>query len=311
MNLTRIVHPISKQNLDSSRFAAIVRKDAKFRSFDDLKGKRACFTGIKSVDTGSSPRLPCDDVEAVSRFFNRSCVYDLGDREKFSLPENLYSLCNQSQFEKSLGPEENTFKCLMNGADVAFVNVGAAKRYYSGFSIFHMNYRSLYQNEDRLDGEPCFLTETTLGSVSVLLRRGIKYSKFISLIILIVTGLGALKYHPSQEGRDLSALFAARSIFRKDARPRDGHVHDVQYVRRPERRHFPGSNSAHTETRVRSSTQSYVRGSRGEPTGQGGVRLVGSPDRREQRQDDLCDRRPWLTANIMITWTVKDDYVTR
>ncbi|XP_014221895.2 transferrin-like [Trichogramma pretiosum] len=173
MNLTPIVHLISKQNLDSSRYAAIVRKDAKFRSFDDLKGKRACFTAIKSVGwnafysaiRGSSPRLPCDDVEAVSRFFNRSCVYDLDGREKSSLPENLYSLCNQSHFEKSLGPEENTFKCLMNGADVAFVNVGAAKRYYSGFSIFHMNYRTLCENEDRLDEGPCFLAETTLGSV--------------------------------------------------------------------------------------------------------------------------------------------------
>ncbi|CAB0030101.1 unnamed protein product [Trichogramma brassicae] len=172
MNLTPIVHLISKQNLDSSRFAAIVRKDAKFRSFDDLKGKRACFTGIKSVGwnafysaiRGSSPRLPCDDVEAVSRFFNQSCVYDLADEKRSSVPENLYSLCNQSHFEKSLGPEENTFKCLMNGADVAFVNVGAAKRYYSGFSIFHMNYRTLCENEDRLDEEPCFLAETTLGS---------------------------------------------------------------------------------------------------------------------------------------------------
>lgn len=54
------------------------------------------------------------------------------DERNSSVPENLYSLCNRTQIDKNLGPEENTFKCLMNGGDVAFVNVSAAKKYYSG-----------------------------------------------------------------------------------------------------------------------------------------------------------------------------------
>ena len=49
MNLTPVAHIISNKDLEASRFAALVRKDAKLKNFDDLKGKKACFTGYKSV----------------------------------------------------------------------------------------------------------------------------------------------------------------------------------------------------------------------------------------------------------------------
>lgn len=49
MNLTPIAHIISNKDIEASRFAAIVRKDAKFKNFNDLKGSNACFTGYKSV----------------------------------------------------------------------------------------------------------------------------------------------------------------------------------------------------------------------------------------------------------------------
>ena len=51
------------------------------------------------------------------------------------MPENLFSMCDRSGFDENLGPEENTFRCLMNAGDVALVNITAAKNYYSGIEI--------------------------------------------------------------------------------------------------------------------------------------------------------------------------------
>ncbi|OXU29059.1 hypothetical protein TSAR_015174 [Trichomalopsis sarcophagae] len=172
MNLTPIAHMISNKDLEASRFATIVRKDAKYKNFNDLRGAKACFSGYKSVGwnaffsylRNSSSSWDCEDEKAISQFFNQSCVYGLNEKNT-TVPKNLYSLCNKTHFEDKLGPEENAFKCLMKGGDVAFVNVSAAKQYYSGFSIFHMNYRMLCQDESYEGAQPCFIAETTLGSV--------------------------------------------------------------------------------------------------------------------------------------------------
>jgi hypothetical protein len=76
----------------------------------------------------------------MSQFFNQSCVYGLSEMNT-TMPKNLYSLCNSSYIDMSLGAEENTFKCLMNGGEVAFVNISAAKKYYSGTVLnIHYNY---------------------------------------------------------------------------------------------------------------------------------------------------------------------------
>ncbi|XP_011505188.1 PREDICTED: transferrin isoform X1 [Ceratosolen solmsi marchali] len=179
MNLTPIAHLISNKDLEANRFAAIVKKDAKFKNLNDLKGSNACFTGYKSVGwnsfftilRNSSSRWDCSDAKAMSQFFNRSCVYGLSEMNT-TIPKNLYSLCNSSFIDKSLGPEENTFKCLMNGGDVAFVNVSAAKKYYS--------------DETNKSEEPCFLVETTLGSILASknitqVRREEIYLLFLSL----------------------------------------------------------------------------------------------------------------------------------
>ncbi|KAJ8684290.1 hypothetical protein QAD02_020082 [Eretmocerus hayati] len=172
MSLTPVAHIISNRELDASRFAAIVRKDAKFKDFHDLERTNACFSGYKSVGwnaffswlRNSSSKWDCTDTKAISEFFNETCVYGLGEKDE-TIPKNLYSLCNQVKPDVSLSPDENAFKCLMNGGDVAFVNVSAAKKYYSGFSIFRMNYRMLCQNGTKDFNEPCFIAETSLGSV--------------------------------------------------------------------------------------------------------------------------------------------------
>ncbi|XP_014208083.1 transferrin-like [Copidosoma floridanum] len=172
MNLTPIAHLISNKDLDANRFAAIVRKDAKFMSFAELKGAKACFTGYKSVGwnaffsilrNGSSD-VDCSDTRAMARFFGDSCVQRINESDA-SVPESLYRLCNQTKFDRKLGPEENAFKCLMSGGDVAFVNISAVKKYFSTFGMFGMNYKLLCENETLENPEPCFLAETTMGSV--------------------------------------------------------------------------------------------------------------------------------------------------
>ncbi|XP_058804849.1 transferrin [Phymastichus coffea] len=173
MRLRPVAHIVGSRDLEASRVAAIVRKDARFRSLAELRGASACFPGYRSVGwnaffallRNSSAAHDCSDARAISQFFNRSCVLGLSAANS-SLPANLYSLCEQARLDEKLGPDENAFKCLMSGADVAFVNVHAAKKYYSAFSIFRMNYKLLCQDELR-SAEQCFLAETTLGSVLV------------------------------------------------------------------------------------------------------------------------------------------------
>lgn len=56
MGLKSLVQAIPKKNNEFNRIAAIVKRDSWFRSFRDLRGARACFTGYK--DVGKDNRAP-------------------------------------------------------------------------------------------------------------------------------------------------------------------------------------------------------------------------------------------------------------
>lgn len=60
---------ISNKDLEGSRFAAIVRKDAKFKNFNDLRGAKACFAGYKSVGEKSIFEFEKDRYRSIVNDF--------------------------------------------------------------------------------------------------------------------------------------------------------------------------------------------------------------------------------------------------
>lgn len=91
-------------------------------SWNTSPGWNAFFSVLRN----SSTQWSCTDKTAIFEFFNDTCVQGM-------TTGNFGDLCKRSRAtDGSLTPEENTFKCLMNGVDVAFMNVSAAKKFYSG-----------------------------------------------------------------------------------------------------------------------------------------------------------------------------------
>ncbi|OXU29058.1 hypothetical protein TSAR_015173 [Trichomalopsis sarcophagae] len=142
LGLKSIVEMLAGRKDEHNNVAAVVRKESRFRTVNDLKDAKACFSGYRSVGwnavylalkKNNSDRQRLDDVESIATFFKESCVLNIEPKNR-SFPSNLYSLCKKD--ESNLTLEEKTFKCLEDGADVAFVNVSAVRAYASRKSRF-------------------------------------------------------------------------------------------------------------------------------------------------------------------------------
>ncbi|XP_031786339.1 transferrin-like isoform X1 [Nasonia vitripennis] len=151
LGLKAIVEMLVSRKDEHNNVAAVVRKESRFRTVNDLKDAKACFSGYRGVGwnavylalkkkKNNSDRQRLDDVESISTFFKESCVLNIDPKNR-SFPSNLYSLCKKD--ESNLTLEEKTFKCLEDGADVAFVNVSAVRAYASRKSRFSASNHTL------------------------------------------------------------------------------------------------------------------------------------------------------------------------
>ncbi|KAL7300041.1 hypothetical protein TKK_0007051 [Trichogramma kaykai] len=165
--------PHSGARDEANVVSAIVRKKSSFKKFADLKGARACFTGLRSVGWNAfyyrmtnktivGERSDCSDVGFVANYFKRSCVQGV-DKGKF--PVSLTTLCKRTT-EANLSDDEKTFRCLVeDGGDIAFVNYTAAKGYAArNRTIFTNQYRLLCPEENSTD-RSCPLAKVSIGSI--------------------------------------------------------------------------------------------------------------------------------------------------
>ncbi|XP_076650974.1 transferrin 3 isoform X1 [Halictus rubicundus] len=126
MGLETLVQAVPKKANQFDRIAAVVKQDSRFKSFKDLRGARACFTGYKDVGwytflsilkniTGGRPE--CSGLEAVGNFFAESVVPGLDDSQE-TIPSNLHTTAG------NVGDDASAFRCLeSDNGDVAFINI--------------------------------------------------------------------------------------------------------------------------------------------------------------------------------------------
>lgn len=145
-NLRPIVAEKYNSSADGSFYVvAVVRKSSIFRSFQDLKGAKACFTRYDGVGVTSPLSVllqqglikadDCPRDRALANFFGSSCMpgaNSVRDRLELNVMEKLCALCQGDGSDPSTKCFENVeirrgdvgaFKCLVevNGGDVAFV----------------------------------------------------------------------------------------------------------------------------------------------------------------------------------------------
>ncbi|KAL1488017.1 hypothetical protein ABEB36_015392 [Hypothenemus hampei] len=127
---------------------AVIRKNSTIQSFEDLRGKKSCHTGIGRTAGYNAPlytllskgliqKTDCPYPKALSKFFDSSCLPGSKD-PKWNLDEpiaeKLCSLCSGDLEKKEISSKCNfdqsesfsgytgAFRCLIEaGGDVAFV----------------------------------------------------------------------------------------------------------------------------------------------------------------------------------------------
>ncbi|XP_012260258.2 transferrin-like [Athalia rosae] len=176
--LKRVVHVFTNKKEDINKIAAVVKKNSNIKNLQQLRGKKACFTGYRSIGWNafvsimrniSGTDWELSDARAVSNFFEESCVLGL-TKDNDTMPANLYSLCTDAG---RYGDETSAFRCLAEGGgDVAFIsldtikkNTGSQNQRVWAHGLTEDAFKPLCFNDSNLD--TCFLTWTTLGSVMV------------------------------------------------------------------------------------------------------------------------------------------------
>lgn len=126
MGLETILQAVPKKVNQFDRIAAVVKQDSRFKSFTDLRGARACFTGYRDVGwhtivsvlkniTGD--RRACSDLEAVGNFFSESIVPGLVHSQE-TIPDDVHIPAG------NVGDDTGALDCLKSDiGDVAFVNL--------------------------------------------------------------------------------------------------------------------------------------------------------------------------------------------
>ncbi|KAF7381560.1 hypothetical protein HZH66_013954 [Vespula vulgaris] len=177
--LKPILQVTSNKKNDFNRIVAIVKSNSVFKSFKDLKGAKACFTGYESIGWNSFVTIMkniskdnwgCSSVKAVGNFLGDSCVPGILSVKNIDAPRNLYSLCTT---DMNVDDDINTLSCLTSGrADVVFVNLKNVRKEINisnteSSNLTNGKYRILCakETEKGKEEEMCSLTWTTLGAV--------------------------------------------------------------------------------------------------------------------------------------------------
>ncbi|KAL2730813.1 transferrin-like isoform X1 [Vespula squamosa] len=177
--LKPILQVTSNKKNDLNRIVAIVKNNSVFKSFKDLKGAKACFTGYESIGWNSFVTIMKNiskdnwdrsSVEAVGNFLGESCVPGILFVKNTNVPRNLYSLCAT---DVNVDDDINTFSCLTSDrADVVFVNLKNIRKEINisnteSSNLINEKYRILCikETETGKEEEMCSLTWTTLAAV--------------------------------------------------------------------------------------------------------------------------------------------------
>lgn len=120
---------------------AVVDSNSKIDTFQDLRGKKACFPNFDGVAWNSviytlknSNLLDsCPFNQSMGNFFGDSCVPNLPN----SLPNSLKRICKSEMFNG----DEGALRCLNEGhGDVAFVSRNNLMKYKKGRFIMSLYY---------------------------------------------------------------------------------------------------------------------------------------------------------------------------
>ncbi|XP_035735120.1 transferrin-like isoform X1 [Vespa mandarinia] len=209
MGLKPILQVTSNKKKDYNRIVAIVKSNSSFKSFKDLKGAKACFTGYESIGWNSFVTImknisednwDCSSIKAVGNFFGDSCVPGISSIKNIDVPYNLYSLCTT---DVNVDDDINTLSCLTSDrADVVFVNLKNIQKEINISNTVSSNlangkYKILCIKEietAKEEEEMCSLTWTTLGAIVAHknitdLRHNDIYSTLLSMDQLFGTSV--------------------------------------------------------------------------------------------------------------------------
>ncbi|KAL9845433.1 melanotransferrin isoform 1-T1 [Geothlypis trichas] len=151
--LKPVVGEVYDQEIGTSYYAVAVVKRSSNITMGSLKGARSCHTGINRTagwavpvgyltDTGRLAPMGCDLPQAVSDYFNASCVPGANG---VNYPKSLCQLCkgdSEGQNKCELNSQEQyydysgAFRCLAeNAGEVAFVKHSTVPEYTDGRSL--------------------------------------------------------------------------------------------------------------------------------------------------------------------------------
>ncbi|KAG1677416.1 Transferrin [Nymphon striatum] len=152
MNLVPLLFEEIKNAWYISRSAVVIHKDTQISSLADLKGKKSCHSGYRSLSGWNVPistlisenimTANCSgDLATIANFFSASCVpgpwsssSEYNKKLKLQYPQ-LCSLCQSNCTEEDQKSEESgseeALKCLENGlGDVAFTTIEEASDFF-------------------------------------------------------------------------------------------------------------------------------------------------------------------------------------
>ncbi|EDW00755.1 transferrin [Drosophila grimshawi] len=163
-NLTPLLYEYAEQMHDRYVTIAVVHKDSKYKNIEDLKGSRAClpsYEGAAYLSVLETIANVTGTVHSPHAYFHRSSC--------------LWHPQRGRQCPPHYGGDEGAFRCLAEGADVAFISSDVYKKYVSGNLTsdwlkpsMHKSYRLLcpFGGIERHSGfEYCYLHWTPRGQL--------------------------------------------------------------------------------------------------------------------------------------------------
>ena len=110
----------------------LVKKSLKINSFEDLKGRKACFPVYDGIAWNSVVQVlnkekllnTCPYTKAMAEFFGDSCVPNVPEQYRGTLGKG----CTSEGYQDDYG----AIKCLNNGGEVAFVSRNSFKKFLNG-----------------------------------------------------------------------------------------------------------------------------------------------------------------------------------
>ncbi|GLV38042.1 Transferrin 3 [Carabus blaptoides fortunei] len=160
---------------DRYETVAVVKKDSEIRSFQDMKGKKACFPSYEGIAWNSmlydfhKRKLLANDCPyslKAAKYFGDSCAPGAPP----AAPKSLTRLCNgnTASYEGDFG----ALKCLtIENADVAFVSKSTLRKLIKGHLSAEKWVTKLMSGGTRVicadELKPCELSWTTVGEIMI------------------------------------------------------------------------------------------------------------------------------------------------